>query len=110
LGNWTPQQSIDYLVNRVGHEYANAEAEVRRSFTGGYGPLYQIAYMIGGMHFYSLYQDLVEEGDMTAKEFHDQILKEGSIPVRMVKSILTNEQLQKDEIEDWNFADYVYTD
>jgi len=27
LGNWTPQQSIDYLVDRVGHEYANAEAE-----------------------------------------------------------------------------------
>jgi len=108
LGNWTPQQSIDYLVNRVGHEYANAEAEVRRSFTGGYGPLYQIAYMIGGMHFYSLYQDLVENGDMTVKEFHDQILKEGSIPVRMVKSILTGEPLQKDEIRDWNFADYVY--
>jgi len=108
LGNWTPQQSIDYLVNRVGHEYANAEAEVRRSFTGGYGPLYQIAYMIGGMHFYSLYQELVENGDMTAKEFHDRILREGSIPVRMVKSILTRETLGKDIIEDWNFADYVY--
>jgi uncharacterized protein (DUF885 family) len=110
LGNWTPQQSIDYLVERVGHEYANAEAEVRRSFTGGYGPLYQIAYMIGGMHFYSLYQDLVENGDMNAKEFHDRILKEGSIPVRMVKSILTEEPLEKFEIEDWNFADYVYND
>lgn len=108
LGNWTPQQSIDYLVERVGHEYANAEAEVRRSFTGGYGPLYQIAYMIGGMHFYSLYQDLVENGDMSAKEFHDTILKEGSIPVRMVKSILTEEPLQKDDIVDWNFADYIF--
>jgi len=108
LGNWTPQQSIDYLVNRVGHEYANAEAEVRRSFTGGYGPLYQIAYMIGGMHFYSLYQDLVENGDMSAKEFHDRILKEGSIPVRMVKSILLDEDLVKDEIATWRFSDYIY--
>ncbi len=109
LGNWTPQQSIDYLVERVGHEYANAEAEVRRSFTGGYGPLYQIAYMIGGMHFYSLYQDFVENGGMSAKGFHDRILKEGSIPVRMVKSILTEEALEKYEIADWKFADYVYT-
>lgn len=108
LGNWTPQQSIDYLVERVGHEYANAEAEVRRSFTGGYGPLYQIAYMIGGMHFYSLYHDLVENEEMSAREFHDTILKEGSIPVRMVKSILTEEPLQKDKITDWNFADYIF--
>lgn len=108
LGNWTPQQSIDYLVERVGHEYANAEAEVRRSFTGGYGPLYQIAYMIGGMHFYSLHRDLVESGDMSAREFHDAILKEGSIPVRMVKSILTEEPLQKEDIEEWKFADYIF--
>lgn len=110
LGSWTPQQAIDYLVNRVGHEVANAEAEVRRSFTGGYGPLYQIAYMIGGMHFYSLYQELVENGTMTAREFHDKILKEGSIPVRMVKSILTEEELAKDRIDNWQFSDYIYED
>jgi hypothetical protein len=35
----TPQQAIDYLVDRVGHERANAEAEVRRSFLGTYPPL-----------------------------------------------------------------------
>ncbi|MFO7847028.1 MAG: DUF885 family protein [Balneolaceae bacterium] len=108
LGNWTPRQCIDYLVDRVGHEYANAEAEVRRSFTGGYGPLYQIAYMIGGMHFYALHKDLVDTGQMSAREFHDTILKQGSIPVRMVKSILTEEPLEKDSIGDWNFADYIF--
>ena len=54
LGKWTPQQCIDFLVDRVGHERANAEGEVRRSFTGGYGPLYQIAYMIGGLEFYGI--------------------------------------------------------
>jgi len=96
------------LVERVGHEYANAEAEVRRSFTGNYGPLYQIAYMIGGMQFYSLYKDLVETGEMSAVEFHDTILKNGSIPVRMVKSILTNELLLKNEVDDWKFADYIF--
>ena len=35
----TPQECIDFLVNRVGHERANAEAEVRRSFNGTYPPL-----------------------------------------------------------------------
>ncbi|MEX0647802.1 MAG: DUF885 family protein [Balneolaceae bacterium] len=108
LGNWTPQQSIDYLVERVGHEYANAEAEVRRSFTGNYGPLYQIAYMIGGMQIYSLYQDLVDSGEMSAVDFHDTILKNGSIPIRMVKAILTDEPLKRNQIESWKFADYIY--
>jgi len=66
--------------------------------------------MIGGMQFYALYKDLVDTGEMTAVEFHDTILKNGSIPVRMVKSILTDEDLQRDRIEDWNFADYIYED
>ena len=54
LGEWTPQQCIDFLVDRVGHERANAEGEVRRSFYGGYKPLYQIGYMIGGLQFMAL--------------------------------------------------------
>ena len=51
LGNWTPEQCIDFLVDQVGHERANAEAEVRRSFNGSYPPLYQLAYMMGGLQF-----------------------------------------------------------
>ena len=38
LGQMTPQQSIDFLVERVGFERANAAAEVRRSFDGSYEP------------------------------------------------------------------------
>ena len=37
------------LVERVGHERNNATAEVRRSVAGNYGPLYQAAYMLGGL-------------------------------------------------------------
>ena len=44
LGKMTPDECIDFLVKRVGHERENAVGEVRRSFTGGYGPLYQAAY------------------------------------------------------------------
>lgn len=108
LGNWTPQQCIDYLVERVGHEYANAEAEVRRSFAGNYDPMYQIAYMIGGMQIHALYKDLVDTGKMSDREFHDTILQNGSIPIRMVKAILTNESLHRDDIPGWDFADYIY--
>jgi uncharacterized protein (DUF885 family) len=87
LGNWTPQECIDFLVNRVGHERANAEGEVRRSFTGGYGPLYQLAYMTGALQFYELKKEMVDSKKMSYKQFHDAILKENNIPVEMVRAI-----------------------
>ena len=104
LGKMTPQQCIDFLVDRVGHERANAEAEVRRSFTGGYGPLYQIAYMVGGLQFYGLKKELVASGKLTEKEYHDRILHEGCIPVDMVRAILTNQKLSEDYKASWKFA------
>ncbi|MDR9419620.1 DUF885 family protein [Gracilimonas sp.] len=107
LGNWTPQQCIDYLVDKVGHEYANAEAEVRRSFEGNYGPLYQMAYMVGAMQFYSLRMELVDSGQMTEKEFHDTILQNNSIPVAMVKALITEQNLNPDFKSEWKFGDYI---
>jgi hypothetical protein len=103
LNKWTPQQCIDFLVDRVGHERANAEGEVRRSFTGGYGPLYQIAYMLGGQQFYSLKKELVDSKKMTYMQFHDAVLKENSMPVEMVRAILTNQPLKKDFKTAWRF-------
>lgn len=99
----TPQQCIDFLVDRVGHEYANAEAEVRRSFTGGYGPLYQIAYMIGGLQLYELKNELVGSGKMTEKQFHDSVLKENSIPIEILRAILREEDLPESYKPSWKF-------
>jgi uncharacterized protein (DUF885 family) len=107
LGNWTPQQSIDYLVEKVGHEYANAEAEVRRSFEGNYGPLYQIAYMVGAMQFYSLRMELVDSGQMSENEFHDTILQNNSIPVAMVRALLTGHELTPEFQSEWKFGNYI---
>jgi len=103
LGRWTPEQCVDLLVNRVGHERENALAEVRRSFSGDYGPLYQMAYMVGGLQFYQLHKDLVGTKEMTDRQFHDAILKEGSIPVEMVRAILTKEDLKSDRGTVWRF-------
>lgn len=105
LGKMTPQQCIDFLVERVGHEYKNAEAEVRRSFTGGYGPLYQIAYMVGGLQFYALRKEFVDSGKMKEKDFHDRILHEGPIPVDFVRAILESRELKKDHKASWKFQD-----
>ena len=103
LGKWTPQQCIDFLVNRVGHERANATGEVRRSFVGGYSPLYQVAYMIGGLQFYALKKELVDGGKMSYKQYHDAVLKENTMPVEMVRSILTNQPPAKDHKTKWRF-------
>lgn len=91
LGTMTPQQAIDLLVNDLGHERENAAAEVRRSFTGDYGPLYQVAYLLGGLQFMALRRELVEAGSMSERDFHDAILKGGTMPVDLVRLRLRNE-------------------
>ncbi len=103
LGEMSPQESIDFLVEKVGHEYANAEAEVRRSFTTDYPPLYQAAYLLGGLQIRSLYNELVTNGTMSAREFHDRILKNGSMPIEMVRKILKNEKPPENFETSWRF-------
>jgi len=106
LGNWTPQQCIDFLVDRVGHERANAEGEVRRSFTGGYSPLYQVAYLTGALQLMALKHELVDSGKMTFKQFHDAIIKENTMPIEMVRATLTNQALDRDFVTKWRFYDF----
>ncbi len=103
LGEMTPQEAIDLLVNRVGHERANAEAEVRRSFNGSYSPLYQAAYMLGGLQIKSLHRELVESGRMTNKQFHDAILQGGRMPIEMVRARLMGETLTREHRASWKF-------
>ena len=105
LERMTPQEAVDFLVDRVGHERANAEAEVRRSFQGGYSPLYQVAYMMGGIQFRELYKEVVDSGMMTAREFHDAIMKGGRMPVEMVRARLTGQQLSRDHETNWRFME-----
>ncbi|HMF71298.1 MAG TPA: DUF885 family protein [Flavitalea sp.] len=103
MGKWTPQECIDFLVDRVGHERANAEGEVRRSFVGRYPPLYQLAYLTGGRQFYALHKELVGTGKMTNKQYHDAVMHLNAMPVEMVRAILTNQKLTKDFKTSWKF-------
>ena len=103
LGQMSPQEAIDMLVNDVGHERANATAEVRRSFNGTYSPLYQAAYMLGGLQFRGLHAELVGSGRMTNREFHDRILQGGRMPVEMVRARLTNGPPARDFRAAWRF-------
>ena len=103
LGEMTPDEAIDFLVDGVGHERASATAEVRRSFNGSYSPLYQAAYMIGGMQIRALHTELVETGQMTEREFHDAILQGGTMPIEMVRARLMQDPPARDFSATWAF-------
>ena len=103
MGLWSPQECIDFLVDRVGHERDNATAEVRRSFQGGYSPLYQAAYLLGGLQLRGLRRELVDSKQMTNKQFHDEILRQGSMPIALIRLALTRQKLTRDMELDWKF-------
>ena len=105
LGKMTPQECIDFLVDSIGHERANATAEVRRSFNGSYSPLYQVAYMMGGLQFRALHHELVDSGKMTDRELHDAILQGGTMPVEMVRARLTHQTLTRDYTPHWKYRE-----
>ena len=103
LGRWTPEQCIDFLVDRAGHERFTATGEVRRSFAGNYSPLYQVAYMMGGLQIRSLYKELVDTGKMTPRQFHDTILKANSMPIEMLRALMTSQPLTREHRAQWKF-------
>ena len=103
LGLMTPEECIVYVVKRVGHELDNATAEVRRSFNGTYSPLYQAAYMLGGLQIRALHKEFVDSGKMTNRTFHDALLKQNRIPIEMMRASLTNQKLTKDFASSWKF-------
>jgi len=105
LGKMTPEQAIQFLVDTVAFERANAEGEVRRSFGGAYSPLYQAAYMIGGLQLRALHAELVDTKKMTEREFHDAVLQGGPMPIAMVRARLAKLTLTRDGPAPWKFAD-----
>ncbi|MDF1836793.1 MAG: DUF885 family protein, partial [Planctomycetota bacterium] len=105
LGKWSAEECVDFLVNRVGHDRRNATAEVRRSIQGGYGPLYQAAYMVGGLQLRALHAELVTHGTWTEREFHDTVLKQGSIPIEYIRAAMGSQRLEREFPVTWRFAD-----
>jgi uncharacterized protein (DUF885 family) len=103
LGRWTPQQCVDYLVDRVGHERFTAEGEVRRSFNGSYSPLYQVGYMMGALQIRSLMHELVDTNRMTLKAFNDAFLREGQMPIEMMRVALAKLPLSRDYTAQWKY-------
>jgi uncharacterized protein (DUF885 family) len=103
LGKMTPEQAVQFLVDTVGFERANADGEVRRSFGGQYSPLYQAAYMLGGLQLRALHKEIVCSKKMTDREFHDAILQGGAMPITMVRARVGNQPLTRNGAQAWRF-------
>ena len=81
-----------------------ATAEVRRSFQGGYGPCFiQAAYLLGGLELKGLRHELVDSKQMTEKAFHDEILRQGSMPIGYIRLAMTKQKLTRDMDINWKF-------
>lgn len=103
LGKWTPQQCVQFLIDNVGFEPDNASGEVRRSFDGSVGPLYQIAYLMGALQFRALHKELVDSKKMTDKQFADAVLHENSMPIEMLRADLERQKVTSDFKTSWKF-------
>ncbi|MCC6425319.1 MAG: DUF885 family protein [Phycisphaerales bacterium] len=102
LGQITPPEMVEFLVDRVGHERNNATSEVRRYIDGDYSPLYQVGYLMGGLQITALHDEALKQG-FTERQFNDRILTEGSIPVEMVRASVLNMPLTRDYETSWKF-------
>jgi uncharacterized protein (DUF885 family) len=103
LGTMSPVEMVDFLVEQVGNERFGATSEVRRYLQ--YPPLYQAAYMLGGLQLHALHKEAVGSGRMNEKAFHDAVLHGHAMPVEMVRAELLNLPLSRDFKPQWRFAD-----
>jgi uncharacterized protein (DUF885 family) len=104
LGRMKPAEMVDFIVERVGHERFGAMSEVRRFIGGGYSPLYQCGYMIGGLQLRALRKELVESGRMTDRQFNDGVLQEGPISIEFIRAALMGTPLARGTTAGWKFA------
>jgi uncharacterized protein (DUF885 family) len=103
LGDLTPEQCIQMLIERVGHEPSTAEGEVRRSFNGDYPPLYQAAYMVGAWQVRTLAKEMTDTHGWSLKSFHDRFMREHQMPIAMLRAIMSNEPWSRDFEPDFKF-------
>ncbi len=103
LGEMSPEEMIEFLVERVGHERDNATAEVRRYISDRYSALYQCGYMIGGLQLRALSAELVGTSQLSPKQFHDAVLRENAIPIELIRASLLGQRPTRDGTPSWRF-------
>ncbi len=80
----TFEQGVDYLVDHVHVDRANAEAEVRRYCAD---PAYNLCYAVGRRELLKLREDFraAQGSEFTLRRFHDAILRYGGLPATLIR-------------------------
>jgi len=102
LGRMTPEEMVTFLTDRVGHEKFGARSEVRRFIQAE--PLYQVGYLIGGRQLLALHDELVGPGKLSEREYHDAVLRQGPMPIELLRAALSDTKLPRDAKPAWKFA------
>ena len=105
LGEMAPEEMIQYLMDRVGHERLGATNEVRRYISDGYSPLYQCGYLIGGLQLRALREEVLARKLMSEREFHDRLLTYGAIPIALIRADMLAEGGMTGTAPEWKFSE-----
>ncbi len=83
---WTVEQGAKFFEEKAFQEPANAYSEARR---GAYNPTY-LYYTLGKLQIYKLRADYqkTKGAAYSLQAFHDEFVRQGSIPIRMVRRLL----------------------
>ena len=83
---WTVEQGAKFFEEKAFQEPANAYEEARR---GAYNPTY-LYYTLGKLQIYKLRDDYrkARGAAFTLQGFHDEFVKQGSIPIKAIRRIL----------------------
>ncbi|RLE27550.1 hypothetical protein DRJ54_07630 [Candidatus Acetothermia bacterium] len=82
----TVEEAVDFLVEEVGLERANALAEVRR-YTSS--PTQPLSYLVGKLEILKLIEEFKAKAPGgSLRELHDAILSCGSLPPRLMRTCL----------------------
>jgi len=81
-GKMNFDQAVDMLIDVAKLEKTNAIAEVKR-YTQT--PTQPMTYCLGKMEILLLREEVKKKGPLNLKDFHNQLLSFGTIPVRMVR-------------------------
>jgi uncharacterized protein (DUF885 family) len=61
--------------------------------------------MVGALQFRALQRELVGSGKMTLQEFHDAVLRQGPMPVEMLRLALSGQPPAPGYRTSWRFYD-----
>jgi len=89
-GQFTYEEAVNFMIDQVGVSGARATGEVKRYCTD---PTQAPSYLIGKHQILELIDDYkkLKGPDFDLREFHDKLLAEGSIPVKLIRIKLLGE-------------------